>query len=62
MLPEHDVYITDWPDARMVPAADGPFDLDDYIDYVIDDVPPSRPGAHVMAVCQPSVPVLAASR
>ena len=35
MLPDHDVYITDWADARMVPLADGRFDLDDYIDYVI---------------------------
>ena len=35
MLPDHDVYITDWVDARMVPLADGSFDLDDYIDYLI---------------------------
>ena len=35
-LPDHDVYVTDWADARMVPVADGPFDLDDYIDYVMD--------------------------
>jgi poly(3-hydroxybutyrate) depolymerase len=60
MLPEHDVYVTDWVDARMVPLSDGTFDLDDYIDYVISILHLLGPGAHVMAVCQPSVPVLAA--
>ncbi len=60
MLPAHDVYITDWIDARMVPLADGSFDLDDYIDYLIAIHHHLGPGAHVMAVCQPSVPVLAA--
>jgi len=60
MLPDHDVYITDWADARMVPLADGHFDLDDYVDYVISMLHRLGAGAHVMAVCQPSVPVLAA--
>lgn len=60
MLPDHDVYITDWVDARMVPLADGSFDLDDYVDYVIEMLEYLGPGANVMAVCQPSVPVLAA--
>ena len=60
MLPDHDVYITDWTDARMVPMSDGPFDLDDYIDYLISIHHVLGPGVHVMAVCQPSVPVLAA--
>ncbi len=60
MLADHDVYITDWTDARMVPLSDGRFDLDDYIDYVIEMLHLLSPGAHVMAVCQPSVPVLAA--
>lgn len=60
MLPEHDVYITDWQDARMVPLAEGRFDLDDYIDYLVEMLDHLGPGAHVMAVCQPSVPVLAA--
>ena len=60
MLPDHDVYVTDWADARMVPLADGHFDLDDYIDYVISMLHLLGAGAHVMAVCQPSVPVLAA--
>ncbi len=59
-LPNHDVYITDWSDARMVPIDDGPFDLDDYIDYVISMFHFLGIGAHVVAVCQPSVPVLAA--
>lgn len=60
MLPDHDVYITDWRDARMVPMRDGTFDLDDYIDYVIDWLRFIGPDTHVMAVCQPSVPVMAA--
>jgi poly(3-hydroxybutyrate) depolymerase len=60
LLPKHDVYITDWVDARMVPLAKGTFDLADYIDYVIDFLRLLGPGTHVMAVCQPSPPVLAA--
>ena len=60
MLPYADVYITDWTDARMVPLAEGKFDLDDYIDYVIDMLHALGPDTHVMGVCQPSVPVLAA--
>jgi poly(3-hydroxybutyrate) depolymerase len=60
MLPENDVYITDWQDARMVPLSEGRFGLDDYIDYVIEMLHRLGPQAHVMAVCQPSVPVLAA--
>jgi poly(3-hydroxybutyrate) depolymerase len=59
-LPNHDVYITEWVDARMVPLVDGNFDLDDYIDYVISMLHWLNGGAHVIAVCQPSVPVLAA--
>jgi poly(3-hydroxybutyrate) depolymerase len=60
MLPHAEVYITDWVDARMVPLSAGHFDLDDYIDYVIDMLHELGPDTHVMAVCQPSVPVLAA--
>ena len=60
MLPGHDVFITDWADARMVPRADGTFDLDDYIDYLIAIHRALGAGIHVMGVCQPSVPVLAA--
>jgi len=60
MLPRCDVYITDWVNASMVPTAAGSFDLDDYIDYLIDMLHALGPDTHVMAVCQPSVPVLAA--
>lgn len=59
-LPNHDVYITDWRSARSVPVSEGRFDLDDYIDYVISILHFLGGDAHVMAVCQPSVPVLAA--
>jgi len=59
-LPNHDVYITDWRNARSVPVAEGRFDLDDYIDYVISILHFLGGDAHVIAVCQPSVPVLAA--
>jgi poly(3-hydroxybutyrate) depolymerase len=61
MMPHADVYITDWADARMVPVSDGKFDLDDYIDYVIEMLHALGPDTHVMGVCQPSVPVLAAA-
>jgi len=59
-LPNHDVYTTDWIDARMVPLAEGRFDLDDYIDYLMSILHRLGGGCHVVAVCQPSVPVLAA--
>ena len=59
-LPNHEVYLTEWIDARMVPLADGAFDLDDYIDYVISILHKLQGETHVIAVCQPSVPVLAA--
>jgi poly(3-hydroxybutyrate) depolymerase len=59
-LPNHDVYITDWVDARMVPLTEGSFDLDDYVDYVISILHALGGDTHVVAVCQPSVPVLAA--
>ena len=61
MLPNHDVYITDWIDARLVPLTEGEFSLDDYIEYVINMLHYMGPNTHVMAVCQPSVPVLAAA-
>ncbi|WP_192255110.1 polyhydroxyalkanoate depolymerase [Mesorhizobium silamurunense] len=60
MLPHADVHITDWVDARMVPLSQGSFDLDDYIDYIVEMFHALGPDTHVMAVCQPSVPVLAA--
>ncbi|SFL32333.1 poly(3-hydroxybutyrate) depolymerase [Bradyrhizobium sp. NFR13] len=59
-LPTHDVYITDWSDARQVPLAAGRFDLEDYIDYVIEMFHVLGGNVHVLAVCQPAVPVLAA--
>ncbi|HET9717164.1 MAG TPA: polyhydroxyalkanoate depolymerase [Pseudolabrys sp.] len=59
-LPNHDIYLTDWVDARMVPLAEGRFDLDTYIDYMISMLHLLGGDAHVIAVCQPSVPVLAA--
>jgi poly(3-hydroxybutyrate) depolymerase len=61
MLPGHDVYITDWRDAKNVPLSEGSFDLDDYIDYVVDFLEEIGPGAHMLAVCQPSVPCYAAT-
>lgn len=60
MLPNHRVFITDWTDARMVPLLAGPFDLDTYIDYLRDIFAELGPDLHVMAVCQPAVPVMAA--
>jgi len=60
LLPHGRVFITDWIDARNVPVSDGKFDLDDYIDYMIDILHHLGPDTHVIAVCQPSVPVLAA--
>ncbi|KQT33771.1 esterase [Sphingomonas sp. Leaf412] len=59
MLPVADVHITDWRDARQVPLSDGHFDLDDYIDYLVAFLEEMGPGAHMLAVCQPSVPALA---
>ena len=59
-LPDHDVYITDWRDARAVPLMTTDFGLSDYIDYVMDFLRLLGPDTHVIAVCQPAVPVLAA--
>jgi poly(3-hydroxybutyrate) depolymerase len=65
MLPAHDVYITDWRDAKLVPVAEGRFDLDDYIDYLVAFLEAigstGDPRPHVLAVCQPSVPAYAAA-
>jgi poly(3-hydroxybutyrate) depolymerase len=61
MLPFADVYITDWRDAKLVPLSDGRFDLDDYIDYLVEFLKEIGPGAHMLAVCQPSVPCYAAA-
>ena len=61
MCDSSEVYITDWADARMVSTREGRFDLDDYIDYLVDFLEFIGPGTHVIAVCQPSVPALAAA-
>jgi len=61
MIERCEVFITDWADAKMVPLKEGEFDLDDYIDYVIGFIEHVGPGAHMLAVCQPSVPALAAT-
>jgi len=61
MVENQDVYVTDWADAKMVPLSKGRFDLDDYIDYVIEFLEHLGPNTHVMAVCQPSVPAYAAT-
>ncbi|MCS6986495.1 MAG: polyhydroxyalkanoate depolymerase [Sphingomonadaceae bacterium] len=63
LLPSHEVFITDWRDAKMVPLSEGTFSLNDYIDYLIDWIrllAARGERAHVVAVCQPSVPALAA--
>lgn len=60
LLKDHKVFITDWTDARMVPLEAGPFHLDDYIAYVQEFIRHIGPECHVISVCQPTVPVLAA--
>jgi poly(3-hydroxybutyrate) depolymerase len=60
LLPHHDCYITDWVDAKQVPLSGGPFGFDDYVDYVIEFLRFLGPNTHVIAVCQPAVPVMAA--
>ncbi len=61
MLPTHDVYITDWANARNVPLSAGRFDLNDYVDYLIEFLRFIGPRAHAMAVCQPGPALLAAA-
>lgn len=66
MLPSADVYITDWHDAKLVPLTAGRFDLDDYVDYLVSFLEAigadgEKGGAHMLAVCQPSVPAYAAA-
>ena len=60
LLADHDVWITDWIDAKEVPLSRGPFHFDDYVDYVREFLRFVGPGAHAVSVCQPTVPVLAA--
>ncbi|WP_300544254.1 polyhydroxyalkanoate depolymerase [Maricaulis sp.] len=59
-LPDHDVYITDWIDARMVPVIEGRFDLDDFAAYIREMIAFLGPDVHVVAVCQPGPPTLSA--
>jgi len=61
MVENQEVWITDWADAKMVPLSAGSFDLDDYIDYLIEFLRFIGPNTHVLAVCQPSVPAYAAT-
>ncbi len=60
LIPEHEVYITDWHDAKMVPLSEGAFHLDDYVHYIIDFIHSLGNDAHIISVCQPTVPALAA--
>jgi poly(3-hydroxybutyrate) depolymerase len=65
LLPKFDVYITDWRDAKCVPLSEGSFDLDDYIDYLVEFLEhigkTTGERAHLLAVCQPAVPAFAAT-
>src|ERR1051325_6309060 len=61
LLAEHDVWVTDWVNARLVPLSEGPFHLADYVDYVREWIALLSPRLHVVSVCQPTVPVLAAA-
>ena len=61
LIQEHNLYVTDWIDARNVPVYMGNFDLNDFIDYIIEFVQFLGPNTHVIAVCQPTVPALAAT-
>ena len=61
LLPHYDVYVTDWINAREVPMSEGGFDLDDFVDYLIDFSNQLAPNLHVLAVCQPVVPVFMAA-
>jgi poly(3-hydroxybutyrate) depolymerase len=60
LLPDHEVYVTEWLDARMVPLAQGPFHLHDYVAYAVEFIRHLGPKVHLISVCQPTVPVLAA--
>jgi poly(3-hydroxybutyrate) depolymerase len=60
LLADHDVHVLDWHNARDIPADRGPFGLDEYVEHVMDALRRLGPDTHVVAVCQPAVPVLAA--
>jgi poly(3-hydroxybutyrate) depolymerase len=61
LLPHFDVYITDWKNARDVPLSEGSFDMDDYVQYVMDFIRHLSPGMHVLAICQATVPAFMAT-
>jgi poly(3-hydroxybutyrate) depolymerase len=61
MLPEHDIYITDWKNARDIPLSEGRFGLDEFIDHIIRWLGVMGPASHIIAVCQPAVPALVAA-
>ena len=61
MLPDHDVYITDWHNVRDVPLSKGTFGIDEFVDHLIEFMTVIGPGCHVVAICQPSVPTLVAA-
>jgi poly(3-hydroxybutyrate) depolymerase len=61
LLPDHDVYITDWVDARLIPLSAGKFDLADYVDLLIAHLRELGPEVHILSVCQPAVPALIAT-
>jgi len=61
LLPDHEVYVTDWVDARMVHQSHGPFHLNDYVHYIREFLRWLGPDTHVISVCQPTVPVMAAA-
>ena len=61
LLGDHDVFITDWTNARNVPLSEGPFGFDDYVDHVVRFLDVMGPGSHIVAVCQPAVQALAAA-
>jgi poly(3-hydroxybutyrate) depolymerase len=61
MLPDHDVYITDWVDAKMVPLSQGKFDLEDFVTYIMDFIRHLGPDVHLIAICQPAPAVLCAA-
>lgn len=60
LLPDHEVFVTEWRDAKLVPVSEGLFDLNDYIDYIIEFTRTMGAGGHMLAVCQPAVPAYAA--
>ena len=61
MLSDHDVFISDWHNARDIPVGEGTFGFDDYVEHVMDFLRAIGPGAHVVAVCQPAAQALAAT-